>query len=142
MIDRSKTRKRLTDIEAAAEILNAVEQEPDLHDLAAGRLRLQVAMRAYAETGRETSTRREYPSFVQTALGRVLAAELAVYLGQHAADAILGKIHYEQPGSQEVLTAIEPSLRGFLGRDAAAAVATKIIRLLEPGHNTPLPQNG
>jgi hypothetical protein len=142
MIDRSKPRKRLTYIEAAAELVNAGEQEPDLYDLAAGRLRLQAAMRAYAETEHEISARREYPSFVQTTLGRALAAELAVYLGKHAADAILGKIRYEQPGSREVLTAIEPSLRGFLGRDAAAAVATKIIRLLEPGHDVPLPQNG
>jgi hypothetical protein len=140
MMSRLKIRKRrlLTPPDAAAEFFNAVEQEVEEPELAAGRLRLQAAMRAHAELERETAARQD-SCFAQTALGRVLVAELAVYLGRHAAAAILGKIRYEHPRSADVLTAIEPSLKGFLGRAAAAAVATKIVHLLEPRADTPLP---
>jgi hypothetical protein len=142
MFNRSKQRKRQIELEqASANLINAVERKLEPHDLAAGRSRLQASMRAYKENERETAVRRE-TCFAQTPLGRVLAAELAVYLGEHAAVSILGKIRYEQPGILEVLTAIEPSLRGFLGRDAAAAVATKIVHLLKPGDDAPLPQKG
>jgi hypothetical protein len=146
MMYRLRIRKRhlLTPLDAAAEFFNAVEREVEAPELAAGRLRLQAAMRAHTELERETAARPD-SCFAQTALGRVLVAELAVYLGRHAASAIMGKIRYEQPGSEDVLTAIEPSLKGFLGREAAAAVATKIVHLLEPGADTPstpLPQSG
>jgi anti-sigma factor RsiW len=125
-------RRILTGIETAAEIFGAVEQAPDAPALAAGRIRLQSAMRDYAEAQREA----EAPGgawFTQTPLGRTLVAELSVYLGKHAAAAIFAKIRYERLGRQEVLRAIEPSLQGFLGRDAAAAAAIKIVRLLDLG---------
>jgi anti-sigma factor RsiW len=125
-------RRMLTSIETAAEIFSAVEQAPSAPALAAGRSRLQSAMRDYAEAQREAAA----PGgawFTQTPLGRVLVAELSIYLGKHAAAAILAKIRFGQPGRQEVLRVIEPSLQGFLGRDAAAAAAIKIVRLLEPG---------
>ncbi len=145
--DCANCRRELTQIETAVEIFSAVEnglQPPDLADLAdlaAGRLDLQAAMRVCAETRHGAAARREI-CFAQTALGRIMVAELAVYLGKHAATSIIGKILIEQPESQEVLTAIEPSLKGFLGRDAAAAVATKIVHLLEPGAEAPLLQSG
>jgi hypothetical protein len=122
----------LTSIETAAEIFGAVERMPEAPALAAGRIRLQSAMRDYTEAQREVAA----PGgawFTQTPLGRVLVAELSIYLGKHAAAAILAKIRYERLGRQEVLRAIEPSLQGFLGRDAAAAAAMKIVRLLDPG---------
>lgn len=125
-------RRTLTMIETAAEIFCAVEQGPEAPALGAGRIRLQSAMRDYAEAQRDV----EAPSgtwYTQTQLGQVLVAELSVYLGKHASAAILAKIRYERLGRQEVLRAIEPSLQGFLGRDAAAAAAIKIVRLLEPG---------
>jgi anti-sigma factor RsiW len=134
-------RRVLTQIETAAEIFGAVEQAPEVPVLAAGRIRLQSAMRDYAEALREAAALSE-ARFTQTELGRVLVAELAVYLGKHAATATLAKIRYRHPGRQEVLSAIEPSLQGFLGRDAAAAAAIKIVRLLEPGVEASLPQIG
>jgi anti-sigma factor RsiW len=134
-------RRVLTQVETAAEIFDAVEQAPEAPALAAGRIRLQSAMRDYAESHREAAESSE-TRFTQTALGQLLVAELAVYLGKHAAATILAKIRYGRPGKQEVLSAIEPSLQGFLGRDAAAAAAIKIVRLLEPGVEASLPQSG
>jgi hypothetical protein len=132
-------RSKLSGLQRAGEIFSSIERQGEVEatQLSAGRLRLQAAMRNYAE--REA---RKESGFAQTALGRLLIAELAVYLGKHAASAILAKIHYEQPGSREVLIAIEPSLKGLLGSEAAAAVATKIVFLLEPAGGPSLPQSG
>lgn len=133
--------RTLTRIETAAEIFSSGEPGPQAPGLVEGRIRLQSAMRDYAEAEWEAASPSE-TWFTQTPLDRVLVAELSIYLGKHAAAAVLAKIRFGQPGRQEVLRAIEPSLQGFLGRDAAAAVAIKIVRFLEPGAEASLPQSG
>lgn len=98
----------------------------------AGRRRLQAAIGVYNLVNRPHVFSSGTESHIaQTAFGRALAAELRIYLGAHMAAGVVAKIRHEQPQSHEVMLAIQPALDAFLGRNAGAAVAAKILRLFD-----------